>query len=231
MGAPEPTPPECEPLPGASYRLLTIVGEPSGLPAAQHPDINLALRGITSAQEVSATLLDNCTSTPDDTGAPQLRGLFADHRRPTVVGAYWVYQWDWDKGRPASGVECTWGASHITVAVTPGEILRVPSSDYCIDETHNLNVLVLYATPERITLKYTREDNVIAGYTLHLEGLCVDPALVALYEQADSAGRRQGPALQAGQAFARARAHALGISTRDCGAWMDPRNCADWWRV
>ena len=51
-------------------------------------------------------------------------------------------------------------------------------------------VLVLYAAEDRITLKYTRNDNVISGYTLHLEQVCVDPVLLALY----STGTAQGAA-------------------------------------
>ena len=54
--------------------------------------------------------------------------------------------------------------------------------------------LVLYAEPTRLTLKYTREDNVVSGFTLHLENICDDANLLALYRQLNAAGRSQLPA-------------------------------------
>ncbi len=89
---------------------------------------------------------------------------------------------------------------------------------------------MLYAAPDRITLKYTRNDNVVQGYTLHVEGLCVDPPLLNLYRSRNAAGRGQLPALQPGQAFARAAGATVGVAIRDSGTFMDPRSCKDWWR-
>ena len=56
-------------------------------------------------------------------------------------------------------------------------------------------VLVLYASPDRITLKYTPEENVVRGYTLHVENVCVEPNLLGLYQTLNGAGRSQLPAL------------------------------------
>jgi hypothetical protein len=89
---------------------------------------------------------------------------------------------------------------------------------------------VLYAAPDRITLKYTRTDNVVHGYTLHLVGLCVDPPLLDLYRSWNAAGRGQLPALQPGQAFGRAASATVGVAIRDSGTFMDPRSRKDWWR-
>ena len=90
---PTPTPtPLCQPIPGATYGTLSIVGAPSDRPAEAHADLNLALRGYTVATGQYVGLLDNCAATPGDSKAPQLRGLFADRRRPTFLGVYWVYQ-------------------------------------------------------------------------------------------------------------------------------------------
>ena len=91
-------------------------------------------------------------------------------------------------------------------------------------------VLVLYASQERITLKYTGEDNVVQGYTLHVENICVEPTLLALYETWNEAGRSSLPALRAGQAFGRARGGEIGVSIRDTGAFLDPRSRKDWWK-
>jgi hypothetical protein len=114
------------------------------------------------------------------------------------------------------------------LATTPGEPLRVPDSGYSIGSGYE--ALVLYAAPDRITLKYTRTDNVVHGYTLHLEGLCVDPTLLDLYRSWNAAGRGQLPALQSGQALGRAAGNTVGVAIRDSGAFMDPRSRKDWWR-
>jgi len=89
---------------------------------------------------------------------------------------------------------------------------------------------VLYATEERITLKYTNADNVVHGYTLHVEHLCVEPRLLALYQQWNAEGRSRLPALKAGQAFGRARSGEIGVAIRDEGTFMDPRSDKDWWQ-
>jgi hypothetical protein len=71
---------------------------------------------------------------------------------------------------------------------------------------------------------------VVHGYTLHVEGLCVDPPLLSLYRSWNAAGRGQLPALQPGQAFGRAASATVGVAIRDSGTFMDPRSRKDWWR-
>ena len=61
--------------------------------------------------------------------------------------------------------------------------------------------MVLYAEASRITLVYTRADTAAFGYVIHLEGIQVDPALVALYEAQNAAGRSRLPALRNGEAL------------------------------
>jgi hypothetical protein len=112
--------------------------------------------------------------------------------------------------------------------VTPGETIHVPDSGYSIGGGYE--VLVLYATSDRITLKYTPDDHVIGGYTLHMENICVEPRLLALYQSWNDAGRDYLPALRAGQAFGRARGDEIGVVIRDRGAFMDPRSRKDWWQ-
>ncbi len=235
---PSPTPDSCQPIPNQHYGTLNIVGDPSDRPAEQHADLNLALRGYAPASpNATNRIADNCSAHSDDTRAPQLCGLFADHRRPIFLGVFRVWQWDWENNRRGTEFErglLACGQERVSLArlqMTPGEILRVPASGYSIDDAGGYEVLVLYASETRITLKYTREDNVVEGYTLHLENICVNPDLLALYLQMNAAGRRNLPALKAGQAFARARGNAMGLVIRDNGNWMDPRCCNDWWRI
>jgi hypothetical protein len=112
--------------------------------------------------------------------------------------------------------------------VTSGETIHVPYSGYTIGGGYE--VLVLYATSNRITLKYTREDHVIWGYTLHVENICVEPRLLALYQSLNDAGRGHLPALRAGQAFGHALGNEIWVVIRDNGAFMDPRSRKDWWQ-
>jgi hypothetical protein len=220
----------CHAIPGQSYGTLTINGSPSDRPAEQHADLNLALRAYTYAPGETPVLSNDCAETPDDPCAPQLRGLFADHRVPTFLSMYWVYKWDWTCNCRLAQFETLCGPALVKVAVTPDEVLYVPDSCYRIDPA-GYEVLVLYATETRITLKYTREDNVLVGYTLHLEDICVDPNLLALYRAMDAQGRGRLPALFPRQPFGHAKAMPVGIVIRDSGNWMNPRSCKDWWRT
>jgi hypothetical protein len=230
---PPPTPPgpapgvgvdPCAPIPGESYGVLPIVGRPADRPAAQHGDLNLALRGynITTA----ARGLINIGG-PTDHQAPQLAGLFRDRRTPVFKNVYRVNNWDWARnarGGPVTEFEVTLAG----FAVAPGETIHVPDSGYSIGQGYE--VLVLYADTNRITLKYTGEDSVVNGYAVHVEGVCVEPGLLALYGQMNAAGRGRLPALRAGQAFGRARGNEIQAAIRDTGRFMDPRTRKDWWQ-
>lgn len=231
---PEPPPsqsePEidpCTPIPGVSYKRLTINGSPTDRPAPVHGDLNLALRGYVPTNATAGLI---SMSGPTDHNALQLRGLFADRRTPNFPRVYRVHDWDWGKGpQGARGTPLSrYDVTLLGMAVKAGEILYVPDAGYSIGE--GMQVLVLYATSERITLKYTREDNVVDGYTLHIEGICVEPKLQEVYNQMDAAGRRQLLALAAGQPFGRARDTEIKVAVRDKGTFMDPRTSKDWWR-
>jgi hypothetical protein len=94
-------------------------------------------------------------------------------------------------------------------------------------------VLVLYAEETRITLNYTRQDTVENGYTVHLEDVCVDPNLLALYRaQTDANGWHTGqlPALRNNQALGTALNTEIKVVIRDRGTFMDPRSRKDWWQ-
>jgi len=213
----------CTPIPGASYDVLEVPPPPTDRPAEVHADLNLRLRGyeLTGAYK---GLVDYSGGT--DPNAPQLPGLFADDRTPAFSNVYRVHHWDWPTN--SRGPAITNPAVTLAgFAVAPGETIHVPGSGYDIG---GYEVLVLYASAERITLKYTREDNVVLGYTLHVENVCVEPALLALYQAWNDVGRGSLPALRAGQPFGRARGSEIGVAIRDTGAFMDPRSRKDWWQ-
>lgn len=226
---PEPAPPTgqpdpCAPIPGEEYGTLPIVGSPADRPAAQHGDLNLELRGF-SPTSGKLSLID--MSGPTDNRAPQLAGLFPDERTPVFSGIYRVNNWDWgrnSRGGPITDFEVTLAG----LEVAPGETVHVPGAGYDIGRGYQ--VLVLYADEERLTLKYTGEDSVVNGYALHVEGVCPEPDLLALYGRMNKAGRRELPALRAGQALGRARDSEIQVAIRDTGRFMDPRVRKDWWR-
>jgi hypothetical protein len=216
--------PECQPIPGESYSTVSVNPPPTDRPAEEHADLNLALRGYELTNAFKG-LVDY--SGGGEPKAPQLPGLFADDRTGIFSNVYQVYDWDW--GCNCRGELLTnWPVTLAGLEVTASETIQVPDSGYSIGSGYE--VLVLYASTERISLKYTRDDNVISGYTLHVENVCVDPNLLALYQESNSTGRGQLPALQSGQAFGRARGAEIGVAIRDNGTFMDPRSRNDWWR-
>ena len=214
----------CEPISSESYGALSPKSPPPDRPAAEHPDLNLSLRGYAPTIAFTGFVDLGGATVPI---SPQLPGLFSDNRTPNSKHVYQVYDWDWNTNSRA-GLITDPPVTLVGVEVTPGETIHVPSAGNNIGDGNA--VLVLYAAPGRVTLKYTLEDNVERGYTLQLEGVCVEPRLLALYQQLDASGRGQLPALHAGQAFARAGGDELGIAIRDTGAFLDPRSRKDWWR-
>lgn len=212
----------CEPT-GGQYSTVNVPGEPTDRPPAQHADLNIKLRGW---QATGGDLGLVNYNGPTDTEAPKLYRLFADQRVPTFVQNYQVNQWDWGcncKGGPIND----WPVTMSGMAVSPGETIHVPDSGYEI--APGLEVMVLYADQDSITLKYTAEDNVIYGYTIHLLDICVDPSLKSLYDQKHAAGRGELPAIAAGQPVGRARTGEIKVVIRDTGQFMDPRVEKDWW--
>jgi hypothetical protein len=214
----------CQPVPGVQYGTLSVNGPPTDRPAEQHADLNLSMRGyeVTSAH---LGLVDY--SGAADPSAPQLYTIFSDHRVPAFSTVYQVYDWSWDCNCRGD-LLTVWDVTLAGMSVTSGEVLYFPDSGYNIGNGYD--ALVLYATEERITLKYTREDNVVAGYTIHVENICVEPTLLALYREKNDAGRGRLPALRGGQPMGRARGYEIGVAIRDWGTFLDPRSRKDWWQ-
>jgi hypothetical protein len=208
---------------GETYGTLAPIDPASG-DMSQHPDVNLAIRGYTPT---TAFLGPVDYAGNVDPNAPQLYKLFGDQRTPNFNAAYQVYRWDWTcncRGGPIT----KWDVTLLGMQTTPGEIIHLPVAGY--DVGSGYGALVLYAEPTRLTLKYTRADNVVAGYTLHLENICVDANLLALYQQLNAAGRSQLPALWPGQPLGRARTTEIDAAIRDTGSFLDPRSRKDWWQ-
>jgi hypothetical protein len=215
----------CTPIPGVQYGTLGVHDPPTDRPAEEHGDLNLALRGY-EVTDAYPGLVDYGGN--EDPKAPQLYSLFADQRVPALRAVYQVYDWDWDcncRGDLLTHYKVTLAG----MGVAPGEVLHLPDSGYNLGGDYE--ALVLYAAEDRITLKYTRDDNVVLGYTLHVEDVCVEPSLLTLYRMWNDAGRDRLPALRGSQPFGRARGDEIGVAIRDAGTFMDPRSRQDWWEA
>jgi hypothetical protein len=208
---------------GESYGVLAVSNYTTTPPAETHPDINLAVRGYTPTSGYLG-LVDYGPTT--DPNAPQLAGLFTTTHAPTFTAVYQVYDWNWPccRGDPIQDPPVTLA----DLAATPGDVVRVPGRSNG-DIGNGYVALVLYASTNRITLKFTSEDSMVQGYGLHLENICVDSSLLALYQQLNQDGRHELPALQAGQAVGSVLGTSFGVAVRDTGAFMDPRSHNDWW--
>lgn len=209
---------------GESYGSLSVEDwAPAEHPTEQHGDLKLSLRGWVPTNEYLG-LIDTGGSDPK---APQLAGVFDQPHAPVFVAAYRVNNWNWGCNCPGDPIEDV-PVSLSDLAITPGEIVRTPTSGYDIGGGYSATVI--YAAPTRLTLKYTRTDGVWPGYSIHLENVCVAPDLLALFRTLDAAGRHQLPALKSRQPIGRALGNSIGVAIRDGGSFLDPRWRYDWWR-
>lgn len=193
--------------------------------AEQDPDINLAVRGYTPTN-ASLGLVE--VGGPQDSNAPQLTNLVSVEV-PSFVNAYQVYDWIWPDNRKGSPISDP-SVTLLGLAATPGESIKLPNSGYKIDSTRDLQATVLFANENSLTLKYTLEDNIVDGYAVHLDGICTDPNLLALYTQSNASGRVSLPAVKGNQPVGTAKTGEVKLVIRDKGSFMDPRVRKSWWQ-
>lgn len=210
-----------------AYGTVSVIGPGLSRPAAQNPDINLAIRGYGSTQQPLQLVEIGGDTDPQ---APQLGWLFADRRAPIFTEAYRVYDWDWPCG-PDGCKGSQIPEPPVTLVALDSEPQESVGIPWRGPQIYNggFIAMVLYAEPTRLTITYTREDNPAIGYLAHLEDFCVDPNLLALYTQLDAQGRQTLPALRANDLVGVAGADDLKIAIRDTGSFMDPRSRKDWW--
>lgn len=228
----KPETPLCPASSGASFNLIPISGSPADRPDYLHGDLNLSLRGYVPTTAFLG-LVDY--SGGSDASAPQLAGLFEPNRFPGVQTVYQVNSWNWgcDMHGCPGPVITNPPVTLVGLVTTPGEPIYIPERGANIYPA-NYKAMVLYAEAQRLTLGYTRQDTVANGYAVHLENICVDPNLLALYRaQTNSAGwhvTNHLPGLQNNQALGTALSHELKVVIRDRGTFMDPRSRKDWWQ-
>jgi len=216
-------------------------------PAYNHADKNIELRSysLNADPYLRCELIDYGCSDPIQ--PPQFATLFAPYRVPTFVNCYRVYDWIWapspDPGTRGDPI-ADWPVTALGLETTPGEPLHVPASGY--DIGGGMEVIVLFADEDTIALRYGREDSSAPpGYTVHIDNICTDPNLLALYNELDDPNgpryiyvppeRRPYaydlPNLSAGQPFGTARGTEIIIAIADSGRFMDPRSCNEWWQI
>ncbi len=233
--APQQTTSGCGASTGASYELLPRDGPASNRPDRLHGDLNLALRGY-APTDAPATLIGYNGSA--DPNAPQFTGMFQPNRTAPIQSAYRVNLWRFESSQCngaaygcAGSAVTNWPVTMIGLATTPGERISIPSRAPEIGSGYQ--ALVLYADTTRITLNYTRQDNISFGYVVYIENVCVDSTLLALYRAQNNAdGWRSSaslPALRNGQPLGVAAGNEIRVAIRDSATFMDPRSRKDWW--
>ncbi len=219
---PPPPPLNCD-LPNTNYTSLSIAGDPLTVNPETHPNVNM---GVCGYAEVNAPLQLVQLGPVHDPRAPQLPGMFGDLRTPTFTNAYQRYRWDANRNC-LDDHSSNWDVTVLGMGVTRGETIYTPDSGY--DVGGGYEYLVMYAGETDLTLHIGREDEFF-GYVLHIDGVCTDPDLLALYRQNHAAGRGSLPALRGHQALGVATGNEIQVAVRDTGTFMDPRSRNDWWQ-
>ena len=216
-------------------------------PAYNHADKNLDLRSyqLNSDPNLRHDLVDY--GSDDPTQPPQLATLFTPARVPAILGLYQVNGWAWSpspapgsRGAPITNPKVT----AIGLAASVGETLHVPQSGY--DIGGGQEVIVIYADENTVALRYAREDSAgSAGYLVHIDNICTDANLLALYNSLDNpSGPRYDyvppknrphtynlPNLSAGKVLGTVFNSEVIVAIVDTGRFWDPRSCDEWWQV
>lgn len=218
-------------------------------PASTHPDKNLEMRSyvLNTDPDLQRELVTNGPGEPVQ--PPQFATLFYPYRVPALTNFYQVHHWIWaptpDPGTRAEPIADP-PVTALGLGTQPGEVLHVPVSGYDIGGDGPMEVLVIYADEDTLALRYTREDSSGSpGYTVHIDNLCTDPNLLALYNSLDDP---QGPRyhyvppenrpyaynlpnMPEGYPIGTARGNEVVVAIVDTGTFLDPRGCNEWWEI
>lgn len=200
-----------------NYALIPLEGKREGKPAAEHGDLNLALR---DPQPVDGDLLLlDIPKAGIDADGPKLSALF----EPNFRTIYTIHNWDWTcdcKGELLQTEYLTLAG----VVTTPGTPLYIPPREQDIYGGAYYAV-VLYASEDSLTFSYSRSGSVVEGYTIHYQGLQTDPNLIALFQQSPE---DELPGLTLDTPVGTATDE-LVVAIRDRGTFLDVRSKRDWW--
>ena len=211
-------------------KMATHVRQVSG--ASQSPDLNLSIRGWYRVNENPGFVkYDYPDDEPPDSLYPlYLSNVVSGGSASAFVTTYQISDWDW------IGCNCAvprdpspYPVTMLGLRTTPAQEVRIPRRGQVVDP-QGFIAMVLYADAMQLAVAYLWDDRVDAGYLVHLVNLCVDPNLVALYQQLDAAGRLELPGVYADSIVGLARNSEVDVVVRDSGSFMDPRSRQDWWQ-
>jgi hypothetical protein len=199
-----------------------------------HPDTNLYLRGWKEVSEKKELISRNGNNYGlDSIMPPQISTLYGGIV-PQIIKTYRIYEWDFDKNKSAAPQTATpqFPVHMLGLKAYPGQPLLGLKAGRTIDGTNVF--LVMYATKNYILLIHAANDvwgpEGPEGYTFYFLDICVDPNLLAKYQQNNVQGRTQLPVIAPGQIFGYAKTNEVKIIVRDTMSFMDTRYKEDWWQ-
>lgn len=202
--------------------------------ASSDPNKNpFEIRGIKKINDAALKLIQY-DHEQDKKMPPNLRTLIEGNENPGFANAYAVYDWNNTTNKKGDLMQPTdkalKGKDYATAVglnSKEGDVVKVPQSGYGFN---GYQVVVLYASKDSISVKYTPADSVQSGYTLHLSNINVNPKILELYDKALEGGRTKLPALPGGYKLGTASGNELLLAIVDTGQFLDPRWELDWWR-
>lgn len=202
---------------------------PPDLTANTNPDTNVFLRGYAETDgELKLITYGYPAGEPPDPDAPQLNSILGNG--PQFLHLYKIHKWDWANKKPSSEYETYAPVSVLGLYAKPGQILHTPSSGAKYTIGAGYKAMLIYADEKSVAINWTGDDDATVGYAAHINGICVDTNLVALYKQLNNEGRRKMPVLKDGQKIGTAKTNEVKIAIRDSGTFHDPRSRLDWWK-
>lgn len=207
-------------------------------PAEFHPDKNFLIRGYRQNDNNPKTLVNNNDPNPD-LKAPQLTTM-TTNRTPAIFHTYEVYDWNWGTapnwGTKGAPLVTPWPVTAVGFYGNPGDNLMLPNSGYTVGGGYM--AYVIYAARDPVTtlgtisMVYLAEDRVSGGYTVQYDNFCIDPNLLALYQQlspSNKTNRAELPVLRGGDVVGKFKTNEVVVAIKDKGQYMDPRSIA-WWQ-
>lgn len=193
------------------------------------PEINLHMRGFGPINESTGFISrGGSTYGLDDKQPPQISTLYGGPR-PKIIKTYIVYEWDFDNNKSGAPNPATpnYKVTMIGLDTTPGQKLVGLQAGR---EIGGGNVfMVLYATQKDIVFTHSNSDTLMGGYLFFFLDICVDPNLLAKYNQDNAGGRSELPVIAPGQIFGYGSNTDAKVVVRDTMSFMDTRYNEDWW--
>lgn len=193
------------------------------------PEINLRMRGFGPINKSTGFVSrGGNTYGLDDQMPPQISTLYGGPR-PKIIKTYSVYEWNFKNNKSDAPNPATpnYEVTMIGLDAAPGQKLVGLQAGRDIGGGNVF--MVLYATQKDIVFTHSPSDTLLGGYLFFFLDVCVDPNLLAKYQQDNAGGRGQLPVISTGQVFGYAGNTDVKVVVRDTMSFMDTRYKEDWW--